>query len=116
MLRRSVKYSEHNPKGYRIAWYDACRRERVCYPFGLHWVMRYAHMAWLWSFKYTRTDHEQECFDIIQELQMKVLKLNKACVTYKDWAVSIRKWGATLGIPSPFGVDEVLEELERLMK
>lgn len=34
------------PTGYRLAWYDLTTYSKVCYPFGLHWIVQLGYRIW----------------------------------------------------------------------
>ncbi|HVN79662.1 MAG TPA: hypothetical protein VMW38_11745 [Terriglobia bacterium] len=42
-----IGQGEMLPRFYRVAYYDPCRELAVCFPFGIHWIVMFAH--WLYE-------------------------------------------------------------------
>lgn len=42
------------PIGYRLAWYNFETMTKVCYPIGLHWIVKIGY--WIWWHTYSKQD------------------------------------------------------------
>lgn len=60
-LCRRVGMYDATPFLWSPAWHDWNTRQDVCYPIGLHWLMRWFREVWLWTLypgRYERREHE----------------------------------------------------------
>lgn len=55
MIRKIKKECDFLPAFYRTAYIDCSSFDAICYPIGIHWIMRIIHRLWLWSHSYTPT-------------------------------------------------------------
>jgi len=58
-----VRPGEMIPRGYAVAYWRAWDDRSACYPFGLHWLVRYSSRLWRWvrygTPKLSRSDLEE---------------------------------------------------------
>ena len=71
MKKRSIKKlipdCEILPKFYRTAYYDVRRMQRICYPFGLHYIVMFLYWLWrksFWHKRYIEPDHKDNMLKI----------------------------------------------------
>ena len=59
MIRKYIGLYEKIPLGYVPAWEDWHRKRAVCYPIGLHWLMRWMRSFWHWTLGPTARDRRE---------------------------------------------------------
>lgn len=55
-----LRQGEIIPKTYRVAYYDFTGDFAICYPAGIHLLVRLARRIWEWSFKYNPSKLEMQ--------------------------------------------------------
>lgn len=58
MIVRKIDLYERIPVGYAPAWRDWGSDRDVCFPIGLHWLVRWARAFWLWTLGPTHEETE----------------------------------------------------------
>ncbi len=51
------------PRGYRIGWREFDMRASICFPIGLHFLLRWCNWIWRWSYAYRGDRWEQALWD-----------------------------------------------------
>ena len=51
MLRKTVGLYELYPLFYSPAWHDFATHHDVCYPTGIHWIVRWIRKVWIWTLR-----------------------------------------------------------------
>jgi len=55
-LCRKVSLYEECPFLYSSAWYDWVTHCEVCFPIGIHWLVRWVRAFWLWTLRANARD------------------------------------------------------------
>lgn len=55
-----LRQGEVIPSTHRVAYYDFLRDFAICYPVGIHLLVRLARRIWEWSFKYSPSKMEMK--------------------------------------------------------
>ncbi len=48
MMKKTIPDFESIPQWYGVAYYDHLMRWSICYPFGVHLLVRWAHSLYWW--------------------------------------------------------------------
>ena len=66
-MKKRVRGGDLLPAYYRVAYHDISRYVGVCYPIGIHWIVRGYRRVWEWSLNYRQSAYEREMLESYQK-------------------------------------------------
>ena len=69
-MKKIVDYRRMIPNWYRVAYHLPAELAAVCYPWGIHWIVRLHRRIWERSMRYKKSEYE----NMIRDVRLKAYK------------------------------------------
>ena len=66
--RQNIPHGARIPRFHRIAYRDIAMQWAVCFPIGLHFIVRFFRRVWEWSHRYRPSDFEKRLAEVRLEV------------------------------------------------
>ena len=83
---------------YRVAYLSQSRAVSVCYPIGIHWVIRVGRRVWEWSLHYRPSRHEIERDAIARRYEARISHFREENTVLRENKDAIEQYFSRVGL------------------